>query len=318
MILSIPSPQQNIWYIGSFPLRAYAVLIIIGIIAAWFVLDRRYRKRGGPKDVSIDIAIWAVIFGIIGGRLYHVITDYQLYFSDGAHPLDAFKIWNGGLGIWGAIALGAIGAYIGAHRAHVRLAPVADALAPGLLLAQAIGRWGNYFNQELFGAPTNVPWGLEVSSYTAYLAGYDSGTTFHPTFLYESVWCLIGIAVVLLVEKYIHLYQGQLFVMYVMWYTLGRVWIEMLRIDSAHHILGLRLNVWTSIFVFVGAVGVFVYMNRKNKNVSHKDKRNDISIWLEGYEPTVKDTVLSNEEKSALDNESEGSKQHTSSLSREI
>lgn len=270
VLTSIPAPSGNVWYLGPFPLRAYALAIIIGIIVAWKVLDTRYVRRGGPKDASIDIAIWAVIFGVIGGRLYHVITDWQLYFAEGRNPVDALRIWNGGLGIWGAVALGALGAFIGARRLGLRLAPIADALVPGLLAAQAIGRFGNYFNQELFGRPTTLPWGLEVD--TAHIpAGYAEGTLFHPTFLYESLWCLVGIAVLLWAEKRFDLRGGQLFGAYLMWYTAGRVWIEALRIDTAHHILGLRLNMWTSMAIFALGLAVLVICRRRLQRDPHAD-----------------------------------------------
>lgn len=262
LIMSIPSPPVSVWHIGPFPLRAYALAIICGIICAWFVLSRRYRAKGGDADVCIDIAVWAVLFGIIGARLYHVATDWQLYFGQGRNPVDAFKIWNGGLGIWGGVAAGALGAYIAARRNNLRLVPIADALVPGLLLAQAIGRFGNYFNQELYGKPTDLPWGLEIDA--AHLVdGYPVGTTFHPTFLYETLWCLLGIAVLLWCEKRFSLIGGQLFAAYLIWYTAGRFWIESLRIDSAHHILGLRLNMWTSVIIFIGACILFAYLRKR-------------------------------------------------------
>lgn len=268
LILSIPSPPVSVWHIGPFPLRAYAVAIICGIILAWFILSRRYRAKGGDADVCIDIAVWAVVFGIIGARLYHVATDWQLYFAEGRNPVDAFKIWNGGLGIWGGVAAGALGAYIAARRNNLRLAPIADALVPGLLLAQAIGRFGNYFNQELYGKPTDLPWALEIDA-AHITGGYPVGTTFHPTFLYETLWCLLGIAVLLWCEKRFSLIGGQLFAAYLAWYTAGRFWIESLRIDSAHHILGLRLNMWTSIIIFIGACILFVYLRKRAQADPH-------------------------------------------------
>ncbi|MBR6459449.1 MAG: prolipoprotein diacylglyceryl transferase [Actinomycetaceae bacterium] len=268
LTMSIPSPPVSVWHIGPFPVRAYALAIICGIILAWYILSRRYRTKGGDADVCIDIAVWAVVFGIIGARLYHVATDWQLYFGQGRNPVDAFKIWNGGLGIWGGVAAGALGAYIAARRNNLRLAPIGDALVPGLLLAQAIGRFGNYFNQELYGKPTDVPWALEIDA--AHLTGgYPVGTTFHPTFLYETLWCLLGIAVLLWCEKRFSLIGGQLFAAYLIWYTAGRFWIESLRIDSAHHILGLRLNMWTSIIIFIGACILFVYLRKRVQNDPH-------------------------------------------------
>ncbi len=250
----LPSPAQGVWNIGPLPVRAYALLIIVGIVVAIFVGGRRYVARGGSPGVIGDIAVWAVPFGIIGGRLYHVITDWQLYFAPGGSGIvGALRIWDGGLGIWGAISLGALGAWIGARRLGVALPPVADALAPGIALAQAIGRWGNWFNQELFGAPTTVPWALQIDP--AYRpAGYADFETFHPTFLYESLW-MVGVALVLIwADKRFRMGHGRVFALYVLLYCLGRVWIEYLRIDTANTVLGVRLNVWTSILVGLGAL----------------------------------------------------------------
>ncbi len=271
---SIPSPSQAEWHLGPFPLRAYAIAIILGIVVAWWLMDRRYRKKGGPEDVSVDIAIWAVIFGILGGRLYHVITDYQLYFGQGKNPWRAFFVWEGGLGIWGAIGLGGVGVFIAMRKRGLRMLPMADALAPALLIAQAMGRFGNYFNQELYCKPTDVPWALDIDP--AHLVdGYPVGTTFHPTFLYESLWCLAGAGLLILLEKRFDLVAGQLFAVYGMVYTAGRVWIEMLRIDNAHHILGLRLNVWTSIILFCVATVALVVLRKLYRE---HPERND--IWL--------------------------------------
>jgi prolipoprotein diacylglyceryl transferase len=254
LLASIPSPSQGTWNLGPLPLRAYALLIIAGIIVAIVVGSRRYVARGGSAGVIGDIALWAVPFGIIGGRLYHVITDWQLYFSPGGTGIvGALRIWDGGLGIWGAVALGGLGAWIGARRLGVALPPIADAIAPGIALAQAIGRWGNWFNQELFGAPTTLPWGLEIApQYRP--EGYADYATFHPTFLYESLW-MVGVALVLIwADKRFRMGHGRVFALYVLLYCLGRVWIEYLRIDTANTVLGLRLNIWTSVLVGIGAL----------------------------------------------------------------
>ena len=250
----IPSPAQGVWNLGPIPVRAYALLIVAGIIIAVWFGGKRYVARGGRPGAITDIAIWAVPFGIIGGRLYHVITDNQLYFGpDGKGLVAAFRIWDGGLGIWGAVALGALGGWIGARRAGVALPPVADAIAPAIALAQAIGRWGNYFNQELFRKPTTVPWALEIDP-AHRPAGYEQYATFQPTFLYESLW-LIGMVLVLVwADKRFRMGHGRVFALYVLLYCIGRFWIESLRIDDAHHILGLRLNDWTSILVGLGAL----------------------------------------------------------------
>ncbi len=198
-------------------------------------------------------------FGLVGGRLYHVITDYELYFSEGRDWVDAFKVWEGGLGIWGAIALGAVGAWIGCRRRGIALPAYADAIAPGIALAQAIGRWGNWFNQELYGKATDLPWALHLTSSTdGRLPGY-----YHPTFLYESLWC-VGVALLVIwADRRFKLGHGRAFALYVAAYCAGRGWIEYMRIDDAHHVLGLRLNVWTAIVVFVLAVTYIVVSAKK-------------------------------------------------------
>jgi prolipoprotein diacylglyceryl transferase len=257
----IPSPSQGVWHLGPFPVRAYALCIIAGILVAIWLTDRRWVARGGQSGTVADIAVWAVPFGIVGGRIYNVITSWEPYFGSGGHPLDAFKIWQGGLGIWGAVAFGAVGAYIGCRRQGVMLPPFADSLAPGLAVAQALGRWGNYFNQELFGRPTTLPWGLEID-----LAhrpkGYEQFATFHPTFLYESLWCLVIAFVIVRVDRRFQLGHARAFLLYGALYTAGRFWFELLRIDDANHILGLRVNTWVSSIVFVVSVAAFVWSTR--------------------------------------------------------
>lgn len=265
MTASIPSPEQAVWYLGPFPLRAYALCILLGILVALIWTDRRLVARGGPKDAMWDIGMWAIPFGIVGGRLYHVISSPQAYFGKGGNPLDALKIWQGGLGIWGAVALGALGVWIGARATGVSFREVGTAVAPPLAVAQAIGRWGNWFNNELYGRPTDVPWGLEIHEWDHALgrAVQDASGqavsigTFHPTFLYESLWCLLVAGLLLLIERAWRPAPGQLFAAYVMLYTLGRGVIETVRIDEANYVLGLRLNVWTSMLVFV--LGAFLW-----------------------------------------------------------
>ncbi|MGW3333773.1 prolipoprotein diacylglyceryl transferase [Streptomyces rubiginosohelvolus] len=256
-LASIPSPSTGVIELGPIPLRGYAFCIIIGVfVAVWFG-NKRWIARGGKAGTVADIAVWAVPFGLVGGRLYHVITDYQLYFSDGENWVDAFKIWEGGLGIWGAIAFGAVGAWIGCRRRGIPLPAWADALAPGIAFAQAIGRWGNWFNQELYGKPTDLPWAVEISEGANRVAG-----TYHPTFLYESLWC-IGVALLVIwADRRFTLGHGRAFALYVAAYCAGRAWIEYMRVDEAHHILGLRLNVWTAIIVFVLAV-VYIVVSAK-------------------------------------------------------
>ncbi len=258
----IPSPSQGVVHLGPLPLRGYALMIILGVVVAVWLGERRWAARGGTAGTVVDVAVWAVPFGLIGGRLYHVITDNQLYFGHGRHAIDALKVWNGGLGIWGAIAAGALGAYLGCRRRGISLRAFADAAAPGIVLAQAIGRWGNWFNQELYGRATKLPWALEIDPAHRPLKTPDLGT-YHPTFLYESLWC-VGVALLVIwAEKRFHLAYGRTFALYVAAYTVGRAWIEWLRVDSAHHILGLRLNDWTSLIVFLAAVAyLYVYRSR--------------------------------------------------------
>ena len=266
-LLALPSPDQGVWHLGPVPVRAYALCIIAGIIAALWLSQRRWAGRGGDPNTMQDLALWCVPFGIVGGRLYHVITDPELYFGPGRNPWRALYIWEGGLGIWGAIALGAVGAWIAARRAGIRMGDVAGTLAPAIPLAQAVGRWGNWFNQELFGRPTDLPWGLQIAPDNR-PSGYESSPTFHPAFLYESLWDLGVVGVVLWVERRYRIAGGRLFAVYVMAYTAGRGWIEMLRIDTVNHVLGLRLNVWVSIIVFAAAAAYFVAAGRSRTLVA--------------------------------------------------
>jgi prolipoprotein diacylglyceryl transferase len=277
--LFIPSPSQGVWHLGALPVRGYALCIILGVVVAIWMGERRWAARGGISGQVSDIAIWAVPFGLVGGRLYHVITDPARYFGRGGDPVAALYVWQGGLGIWGAIALGGVGAWIGARRHGVRLPPLADALAPGIVVAQAIGRWGNWFNQELFGRPTTLPWGLEIAP-DKRPPGYEAYETFHPTYLYECIWDLGVAGVVLWADRRFRLGHGRAFALYVMAYTAGRGWIEYLRIDTveANDVFGLRLNVWTSIVVFIGATVYFVLAGRRRPG-------RDATVWRDGREP---------------------------------
>lgn len=261
----IPSPSTGVWYLGPIPLRAYGIVIAVGMIVGVWWTARRYRARGGDPDVLYDVAMWAIPIGIIGARLYHVVTSPEAYFGPGGDPWLIPQIWRGGLGIWGGVGAGALGAFLAVKRAGVRFGPIADSLAPALLVAQAIGRWGNWFNQELFGGPTTLPWGLQIDA--AHLpAGYAPGTLFHPAFLYECLWNLAAAALIVWLDRRRRFAAGQVFGLYLMAYTLGRAWIEMLRIDDAHTFGGLRLNVWTSLLVFaVGAV-LFVIAGRLGRS----------------------------------------------------
>ena len=262
-ILSIPSPASGIWYLGPVPIRGYAIAIILGILAAIWIGERRWVARGGTAGEIGDLAIWAVPFGLVGGRIYHAITDSQLYLGKGQITIEPLYVWRGGRGIWGAVAFGALGVVIGARRRGIKLLPVLDVMAPGVLVAQALGRWGNWFNQELFGSPTTLPWGLEIEPNLRPL-GYFEYATFHPTFLYEFLWNLAAFAVVIWADRRFRLGHGRVLAIYVMAYTLGRGWIEMLRIDDVQldNVLGLRLNVWTSIVLFLLAAAYLVISAR--------------------------------------------------------
>ncbi|WP_020388810.1 prolipoprotein diacylglyceryl transferase [Kribbella catacumbae] len=257
----IPSPSQGVWHLGPLPLRAYAICILLGIFAGYWLGRRRWVARGGSAEVLADVIMWAVPFGLVGARIYHVITDAELYFGEGKHPIDALKIWHGGLGIWGAVAFGALGAWIACRRHKVPFLAVADAMAPGIALAQVIGRFGNYFNQELFGKPTNHWWGLEIDP-AHRPDGFQDFGTFHPTFLYEAIWNLGVIALVIVLGRRFKLGHGRAFAVYVAGYTAGRAWIENLRIDTVNEFAGLRLNVWTSIILFILAVAFFILSAR--------------------------------------------------------
>ncbi|HEV7209948.1 MAG TPA: prolipoprotein diacylglyceryl transferase [Mycobacteriales bacterium] len=278
MHASIPSPSQGVVHLGPIPLRGYALCILLGVIVAVIIGERRLQSRGYPKGKLSDIAVWAVPFGIVGGRLYHVITDNQLYFRAGRQPIRALYIWDGGLGIWGAVALGAVGAYIGARRNGVAFAPLADAVAVGIPVAQAIGRWGNWFNQELYGRPSNLAWALHIDP-AHREARYASIATYQPTFLYESLWDLGTAGVVLWAERRFRLGRGRAFAVYVGAYTVGRFWIEALRIDQAHTYLGLRLNDYTSIVVFLGAVAYLLLVrDRPRAEASPDDVESTIEV----------------------------------------
>ncbi len=265
-----PSPPQGVWHLGPLPIRAYALFIITGIVVALLIGDRRWEARGGQRGVIYDIALWAVPFGLIGGRLYHLATDWRTYWGPGGAGFGAaLRIWDGGLGIWGAVALGGVGAWIGCRRRGIPLPAFGDAIAPGIILAQAIGRLGNYFNQELYGRETTLPWGLEIfyrrdpSGYVDphSLDGVSTGQValvVEPTFLYELIWNVLVFVVLIYVDRRFTLGHGRLFALYVAGYCVGRFGVELLRDDTATHIAGIRINSFTSTFVFIGAVVYFI------------------------------------------------------------
>jgi phosphatidylglycerol---prolipoprotein diacylglyceryl transferase len=258
LLATFPAPPGKDISIGPFDLRAYGLMIALGVIAAVWMFGRRLEARGvGTRDDASAIALWAVGAGVVGARLYHVITDWHR-FSDDLSSIPA--IWEGGLGIPGGLLLGvAVGVYV-ARRRGLSPAVAATCAAPGIALAQAIGRWGNWFNQELFGKPTDLPWALEVDP--QYVPpGYPVGTTFHPTFLYESLWCL-GLCLVLLwIDRRWNPAPGRLMGMYVVGYGVGRFWIEGLRIDEADEVLGLRWNQWMALAAVVGGL-IYLWATR--------------------------------------------------------
>jgi prolipoprotein diacylglyceryl transferase len=257
-IAGIPSPSSGGLDLGPLKLNAYGAMIALGVVAAVWLGGKRLVARGiGTTDDMSAIAMWGVPFGVVGARLYHVITDWQLFRDN---PGAIVQIWKGGLGIWGGIALGTL---VGIGVARKRGLPVGlllTCVAPALPLAQSIGRWGNWFNQELFGRPTTLPWGLEVSASTAQSAGYAAGTQFHPTFLYESIACLLLCGALIVLDNKVPMRAGRLFFFYTAGYTVFRFFIEGLRIDPAHDAGGLRLNQWVSLAVFAASVAVIISM----------------------------------------------------------
>ncbi|MGH3031496.1 MAG: prolipoprotein diacylglyceryl transferase [Gaiellaceae bacterium] len=261
LLASIPSPSSGDLEIGPLALHAYGVMLLLGIVAATWLTGVRWVRRGGDWDLVYRVAMWGVLGGIVGARLYHVITSWSTVDGEWWEP---FAVWQGGLGIWGGIAGGVLAGAIVVRRAGESVLRFMDAVAPGLLLAQAIGRFGNYFNQELFGEPTDLPWALEIDPANR-PEGFEQFATFHPTFLYESLWNLVGVGVLLLVDRRLRIRAPGLFALYVAWYTFGRFWEELLRIDPSHEYLGLRLNAYVAIAVFVAAIAAFVWSQRREE-----------------------------------------------------
>ncbi|MCS5733284.1 prolipoprotein diacylglyceryl transferase [Herbiconiux daphne] len=280
--LSIPSPDVNsfdvtqwlssigLTFFGQWnlPIRFYALCIILGIILATWMTSRRLTKRGAEPGVVLDIIIWAVPLGFVGARVFHVLTHPGDYFYDGADLLRVFYIWEGGIALFGSLIGGAIGAWIGCRLSGIRFWTFADALAPAMLVAQAAGRLGNYFNTELFGQPTTLPWGLEVpSDNPAFPTGLADGTLFHPTFLYEIIWNLAGVAVLLLLEKRFHLQWGKVWALYLIWYGIGRTWFETIRVDPSEIFFGVRTNVWAAWAAILLGIILFIVQSRRHPGV---------------------------------------------------
>lgn len=296
---SIPSPpiEWSSFTIGPFTFHVYALIIVLGMIVAMIWTNRRMVARGAEPWVLIDIAIPAVIVGLLGARLYHVATHPADYFYEGAEWWRIFAIWEGGNAIIGALIGGAIGAYIACRIKGIRFLSFADALVPGLLLAQAIGRLGNWFNHELFGWPTDLPWGLEIlSTNSAIPEGLPAGTLFHPTFLYELIWNLIGVAVILLLERAFRLRWGKALAVYLIWYGLGRMFIESIRLDYSEIILGMRSNVFGALLMVVLGIVLFVVQTRKHKEP-------EVSVYADGHLWTEEESAPTAGEAAAEDSE---------------
>jgi prolipoprotein diacylglyceryl transferase len=248
-LASIPSPSSGVLHLGPLPLRAYAGFILLGVLVAVWIGNRRWVARGGEPGTVADVAATCVPAGLVGARIYHVITSPDVYLKD---PVEALYIWHGGLGIWGGVLGGALGAWYVLRKRGIGFLAYADALAPALPVAQAIGRFGNYFNQELYGRATTLPWGLEID------ADHGGPGTFHPTFLYEALWDLGVAGLVVWADRRWQLGKGRAFALYVAAYCVGRGWIEALRVDTANHLFGIRLNDYVSVVVFLAATGYLI------------------------------------------------------------
>ena len=282
VLTSIPSPPSawSQFHLGPLTIHTYALCILTGIIAAVIITQRRLSSRGAGSGVVLDIIIWAVPIGIVGARFYHVFTHVGDYFFPGANLWNVFAIWDGGNALYGSLLGGAVGAYIGCRRHGIRFWSFADALAPAMLVAQSLGRFGNFFNHELFGLPTTLPWGLQIESTNAkFPPGLAAGTLFHPLFLYEIIWNLIGVAIILLLERKLHLRWGRSFAVYLIWYGLGRSWLEAIRIDpTSDGFLGIPANVWASFVAIALGITLFVVQTRRHPE-------DELSVLRDGWVP---------------------------------
>ena len=248
----LPSPGEGVWHLGPLPIRAYALCLIAGFLTGIWTMDRRWRARGGLPGQVGDMSVWLVPAALVGSRIYHLITSPDAYFGSGGHPLDAFAVWKGGLGLWGGLIAGPLAGFAWCRKHGVSPIRMLDCAAPAVPIAQAIGRFGNYFNQELFGGPTKLPWALHIDA-----AHSPNGVPglFHPTFLYEASWnLLLVVPIVLWAERRFHLRDGRAFALYLSLYTAGRAWIEEVRVDPAHELFGLRVNFYVAIVVCVLAL----------------------------------------------------------------
>jgi len=291
-LLSIPSPspEWSFFDVGPFRIHAYALCILAGIIAATVLTSRRLTSRGGEPGVVLDIILWAVPLGIVGARIYHVLTHPGDYFYPGADLLRTLYIWEGGNAIFGALLGGAVGAYIGCRMSGIRFWSFADALAPGMLIAQAMGRLGNWFNHELFGLPTTLPWGLQIETTNpAYPVGLPVGTLFHPTFLYEMIWNVIGVAVILLIERKLTLRWGKAFGVYLIWYGLGRSFFESIRVDPGEIYFGIRTNVWAAYAAILIGLVILIVQSRRHTGI-------EVTAYQPGREWKGPDAEVESEE----------------------
>lgn len=290
--LSIPSPDPS-WaqfQLGPLTIHTYALCILAGIVAALLITSRRLSRRGADSGVTLDIIIWAVPLGIVGARFYHVLTHVGDYFYPGANLWDVFAIWDGGNALYGSLLGGAVGAYIGCRRTGIRFWSFADALAPGMLVAQALGRFGNYFNHELFGLPTTLPWGLEIlPTDSMFPDNLPVGTLFHPLFLYEIVWNLIGVALILWIERRFALRWGRTFALYLIWYGLGRSWLEAIRIDPTSDApFGIPANIWASFIAVALGIALFLVQTRRHPEP-------ETSVYRDGHGPHLKGEAATND-----------------------
>lgn len=260
MILFIPSPSISSFQVGPLTIHFYALCLIAGIIAGWVMGSRRWRARGGTAETFETVLIWAIPIGIVGARIYHVLTHLGDYFGPGRNPWSVFFIWEGGIAIYGAIGFGALAAWLAARRTRIAFPALADALAPGIAVAQAIGRLGNWFNQELYGQPTDLPWGLEIDP--AHRApGFEQYETFHPTFAYEGLWNLFVAAVLLWADRRFRLGRGKVFALYVALYGFGRIFTEGLRLDYSYDVFGpIRFNQAVAILICLAGVVLFAWL----------------------------------------------------------
>ncbi len=262
---SIPSPSISYFDLGPFRIHIYALCILLGIVLAVWMTSSRLTARGGRPGAVLDIVLWAVPLGIVGARFYHVFTHVNDYFYAGADLWRVFFIWEGGNAIFGSLIGGAIGVYIGCRQTGVRFTSFIDAVAPAMLVAQATGRLGNWFNHELFGLPTTLPWGLEIeTTNAAFPQGLPAGTLFHPTFLYEIVWNLVGVIIIVALERKLNLRWGRAFAVYLIWYGIGRTWLESIRIDPSETFLGVRSNIWASWLAIVIGIVILIVQNRRH------------------------------------------------------